>query len=437
MRRHIGFAAVLTIGVALSTTLSVNAAALGGKCAKAGITQVTKGVSYICVKSGKKTVWKVKTSSANSKAATSTSTTTTTTTFTATTTPPPLYADPEITSMGKLLSVQECRISDITSTQSFYFSSGFPRPGSLRSSFGQLKVLVIPVNFTDLIFSESDAQAVEALYSVVNTFYSSMSYGGASINMTLAARNSWVDLGSTFAENGVMKGSPLWDGSAFYRKVIDMYSSIQPISGFDVVEVVSANSTQFARGEAMSSGATRKNFSGFLTLGYDSPRWGATAHEIGHAWLGFEDLALYAGGFPFAHWDLMSQSNTVLSGWSRFLAGWIDSNWVRCASPHSQSRHYLSALNSDKSEDRPRLLVVPISTSIALIADYRVADALQFFVLNPTLVVYRVDTSRDGGNGPIKLVGIIDQKNGTVSTDGVIISVIGIDKSGVTIEVKN
>ncbi len=360
-----------------------------------------------------------------------------------TTTTIPLWSDPEITSVNSLLNVQECRISDVTSTQSFS-SSGFPRPGFIRSSF-EVEVLVIPVSFTDLIFSDDDVKTLEATYSKVKAFYSSMSYGGASVKMTLAARSSWVNIGGTFEQNGLIKGSPLWDAGAFYRKVIDMYSSRQPISGYDVVQVVSAHSTQFAIDSALSLETTQKSFSGILVLGYDTPRWGAAAHELGHAWLGFEDLYFYAvpqggnGRFPFGSWDLMSQSTTELSGWTRFLADWIDPNWVRCASPHSQSRHYLSALNSGKSEDRPRMLVVPISASIAVVAEYRVRHEWNPFVLDgqTKLVVYRVDTSRDYGNGPITEVGTINQKGGTIATDRVIISVNGIDQSGVIIEVKN
>ena len=360
-----------------------------------------------------------------------------------TTTTLPLWSDPEITSVNSLLNVQECRISDITSTHTFT-SSGFPRPSFIRSSF-EVEVLVIPVSFTDLIFSDDDIKTLEATYSAVKAFYSSMSYGGASVKMTLAARNSWVDVGGTFEQNGLIKGSSLWDGVAFYRKVIDMYSSVQPISGYDVVQLVSAQSTQFARDEAMSLESTQKSFTGFQVLGYDTFKWGSAAHELGHAWLGFEDLNLYsvpqggAGRFPFGSWDLMSQSTTELSGWTRFLAGWIVPNWVRCASPHSQSRHYLSALNSGKSEDRPRMLVIPISASVAVVAEYRIRHEWNPFISygQTKLVVYRVDTSRDNGNGPITEVGTINQKGGTVTTDGVIISVNGIDQSGVIIEVKN
>ena len=44
----------------LSTNVGVSAATKGGKCSKVGQTQITKGVSYVCVKVGSRAVWQVK-----------------------------------------------------------------------------------------------------------------------------------------------------------------------------------------------------------------------------------------------------------------------------------------------------------------------------------------------------------------------------------------
>jgi hypothetical protein len=56
-KKLIAFFSILSLF--LSTPLiPVNAAAkAGAKCTKAGITEVVKGKSYTCVKSGKKLVW--------------------------------------------------------------------------------------------------------------------------------------------------------------------------------------------------------------------------------------------------------------------------------------------------------------------------------------------------------------------------------------------
>ena len=371
---------------------------------------------------------------------TATSTTTTSTIVV------PLDSVSGITSVNNLLSVQECRIRDATFTKWSDVSSGFPRPDFLRGGFGQLEVLVIPVSFTDLQFSTTDAKAMETTYEKVHSFYSAMSYGQAAVKMTLAPSASWVEVGGTVEQNGLINTPPQWDGSNFYRKVIEIYLRNNTISGYDVVEVVSANtSRRMFGGQAMPSGSnsiygTRKSFAGTQLFGSNAQNWGIVAHELGHAWLGFEDLYLFEGGSPLGNWDMMSQAGEEFSGWSRFLAGWIDSNWVRCASPRSPSQHYLSSLNADKADQKPRMLVLPLNSQSAVIAELRVPNTwqkLQPDIKNPILVVYRVDTSIDHGKGPIVLVGTANQIGGTISTDGVKITVKGLNSSGVIVDISN
>ena len=418
--------------VTTMTSTNVDAAANGGKCSKAGQVQVTKGVRYVCVKSGNRAIWRKKDAPSKGKPVPSATTSTTSTIA--------LNQDPGVTSINSLLSVQECRIQDATFNQSSSVSLGFPRPDFIRSGFGQLEVLVIPVSFADLPFSSEDATALESTFSRVNSFYSAMSYGNASIKMTLATSSTWVDIGGNLEQNGLVNTPPQWDGSSFYRKVVENYSRNNTTSGYDVVVVITANTTRISGGQGMPSGSrsiygTQKNFSGIQLFGSLGRIWGVLAHEIGHAWLGFEDLYLFKGGSPLGVWDTMSNSGSEFNGWSRFLAGWIDSNWVRCTSPRSQTRHFLSSLGSSKKEDWPRILVLPLSSSSAVVAELRIPNEWQSSLTNPKLVVYRVDTSIDHGNGPIKLVGTVDAKGGVISTDGFSITVDGIDGNGVLINV--
>jgi M6 family metalloprotease-like protein len=436
MKRKFGF----VLGVCLSVTLlgvsSVSSAApqvQGTKCVKAGTFRTVKTVKYQCKKSAKGLRW-VRASKliAPVNSTTNSKSTTTTTTI-------PLYSDPEITDVKYLLNLQECQIRDATPRSDV--SSGFPRPDSGRSGFGQLEVLVIPVNFTDLTFGATDANAMEAVYAKVNSFYSAMSYGKAAVKMTLAPSSAWVDTGGTVEQNGLINTPPQWDGSNFYRRIIELYSQNNVITGYDVVDVVSAYTARFGLGQGLSSGSsiygTGRSFSGSQILGRTTQNWGTFAHELGHSWLKFEDLYLFSGGAPLGQWDTMSASNSEFSGWSRFLAGWIEPNWIRCATPRAPTRHYLSALNTEKSEDKPRILVLPLNSQSALIAELRTPGVWQTNIKSPTLVVYRVDTGIAHGNGPIVLIGTTDQIGGTISTDGIKFTVKGLDNSGVVVDIGN
>jgi hypothetical protein len=53
------------------------------------------------------------------------------------------------------------------------------------------------------------------------------------------------------------------------------------------------------------------------------------------------------------------------------------------------------------------------------------------------LVVYRVDTTIDHGNGPIALVGLIEQAGGTLTSGSIKISTKAMNAAGVVLEVSN
>ena len=412
-------------------------ATAGRKCAKVGAFRTAKKVKYQCQKSSKGLRW----------VATSSKSTANTTAPTTTTTLAPIYLDSEITDVSKLLAVQECQIKDATFNSndgSGTRSSGFPRPAQFPSSTGQLRVLVVPVDFNDLFFSSVDARAIEATYAKANSYFVAMSGGRASVSVTVAPSSAWVDLGTTTEGSGFTNPpQPQWDGSTFYRKVVDQYLQKNSASGYDVVAVMSAASTRFYSAQAHPAGsttyATGKNFTGMLIVGGSVSYWNVLAHEIGHAWLGYEDLYLFSSQnvSPLGKWDLMSQTGTELSGFSRFLAGWVESSTVRCASPTATSRHYLTALNSESANTRPRLLVVPLSASSAIVADYRAPNTWSPDLKTATLVVYRVDTTVDHGNGPITLVGLIEQAGGTLTSGSVKISTKSMNAAGVVLEVSN
>ena len=438
MKRTIG----VVFGICLSVTLlgvsSVSSAApqvQGTKCVNAGTFRTVKTVKYQCKKSAKGLRW-VRASKAIAPVDTTPNSKSTTTSTTI-----PLYSDPEITDVKYLLNLQECQLRDATPMLPSIISSGFPRSGSLRSGLGRLEVLVIPVSFTDLAFGPTDTQRKEAAYAMVNSFYSAMSYGKATVKMTLAPSNAWVNTGGTVEQSGIINSTPQWDASFFYRNVIEIYLSNNIISGYDVVEVTTAFSTRLRGGSANQAGESRygtgKSFAGIQTFGFAGSSWAIIAHELGHAWLGFEDLYLFKGGFPLGIWDTMSNSGTEFSGWSRFLAGWIEPNWVRCANPRTPTRHYLSALNTEKSDDKPRILILPLNSQSAIIAELRTPTAWQTNIKSPTLVVYRVDTGIEHGNGPIVLIGTTDQIGGTISTDGIKFTVKGLDNSGVVVDIGN
>ena len=362
------------------------------------------------------------------------------TTNTTTSTTVPLYTDPEITSVSKLLTPQECRIQDATLNLSSEVSSGFPRPEALRNATGQLEVLVVPVNFADLSFSNTlDSRGIEKALSGVSRFYSAMSYGRATVNFTIAPQNSWVDVGGTVAQNGIDGNSagPRWDGSSFYRKVIEIFARGNSIVGYDVVIIVSGDTRAGKNGgQAYSKKVTNQNFAGVELFGKNPLDLFLVAHELGHAWLGFEDLYLFDGGSPFRNWDTMSSPTVELSGWNRFLAGWLEPSAIRCVSRKTLTRSFIAPLDNQENTSQSRLIVVPLSGFSAVAVDFRAQSEWNPELRKPSVVLYKVDTIFDNGKGPIRLLGVIEKSGESITIDGIKISVINLNSSGVIIEVR-
>ena len=143
MRRQVTNLKLFCLSLAIlfaTTNLPASAAVNGGKCAKVGQVRSTKGVSYRCVKSGKKTVWQVKTSSTKSK---TTATTTTTTTVAA-----EKYVAPTTTGT----STEDCKLIEASPERTKWGNIfvAFPPIGGNFEPSGTFKVALVPIDWADL-----------------------------------------------------------------------------------------------------------------------------------------------------------------------------------------------------------------------------------------------------------------------------------------------
>ena len=74
-KAKIGLAAFALITLLATLINPANAASVGGKCNRVGAVAKTKKVSFVCVKSGKKLIWRKVTTTAATTTTTSTTTT--------------------------------------------------------------------------------------------------------------------------------------------------------------------------------------------------------------------------------------------------------------------------------------------------------------------------------------------------------------------------
>jgi hypothetical protein len=322
-----------------------------------------------------------------------------------------------------------------------------------------LNLLVIPVSFPDAQFGDTDLAYVKGGYEYAQEFLSYASLGRSGLNVTYAPRDKWVNMPMSAREwnldpgpNGEGNSTMRVDTWGLNRAVMDAADPSLNLQNYPVVAIVAPVSGVMAltnRTEAMpafmyttSSGALVRG----ATFGTANVSKESAVHELGHAWLGFEDLygplerndpAAYAqypqGWFP--RWDLMSD-NTDMGAWTRFVSGWLTPSEVRCAPPNRTTAHALQMLVEPGKQ--PRALFVPISESHALVVEVRsITRYTATYSTGPTVVVYDVDTQNDHAHGPFRLRGEVTNgsPSKSVTTATHVVSVDRLDSRGAVVTV--
>jgi hypothetical protein len=415
---------LVVVGLVVACALpfaNIGADAASSKCPKAGKQQIVGKVKYLCVKSGKSLIWQIQKPS-----------TTTATASTTTTTVVDLSVDSSISTAEKLTAISDCKIPFIAGGAQ---SSGFPRSASLPPSTGTLKILVVPLIFDDLPYTTSTASLLKDSYEKVKNYYKSVSYGRAGIDVSFADPSLWVTLSGTASSRMDRNQTK----TPLVREAIGILSSRTNLAPYDLVSFVTGvDSRQFgSEGFGAGSGtyATNARFPATLDTGENVGKWRIIAHEIGHAWLGYQDLyglsdsTQYVGG-----WDLMelpSSAASELISWHRFLSGWISDSLVRCVSRTQVTTNFIAPLSSNK--ETAKSIVVKLGSNTALVIERRMPT--EFDAVTDSVIVYLVDTSIATGAGPIRLRGALTKVGDQVTTDGVKISIIKMNSTGSLIEV--
>lgn len=102
--------------------------------------------------------------------------------------------------------------------------------------------------------------------------------------------------------------------------------------------------------------------------------WYYWAHEFGHE-LGFAHVGGSRGAEePMNGLDLMGNQNGPyrdLSGWMRFIIGWLGDSQVYCQETNGFTSNEISLVSLDDSKDGIKLVVIPTSSESAIVIESR------------------------------------------------------------------
>ena len=328
----------------------------------------------------------------------------------------PLSRDARITAASELAPVDACRIADATPDNGIdgggvrVGTLGFPRADYVGTP-SSLRIAVMPLDFTDLPYTQQDHAALRRAVAEFVRYYGAMSYGRAAIDATVVALPAAVAMPSPARDYGAF--GEYVDVDRVARDALAAAASDLQLGSYDMVALETAgNGAARFWPVAMPVAVPMQSSSGpvggvVLAGGWQAANWRAIAHEVAHVWLGLEDLydttppPAYDG--TFREYDLMNSFRGAapeLTAWNRFLAGWLDDRQVRCVAPTTRRRtvHYLSAV-ADRS-DEPKAVVRPLGPGRVLVVESRRGRG--YDRVADSALVYVVDTSRRSGDGPIE-----------------------------------
>lgn len=417
---------IALIGQSPSVANAANS--VGKKCTKIGKNSKTSGgIELICAKSGKKVVWKKK-SVPTVPAIIDLALTTT------------------LSAKSMFADISLCKITDATWPQGV-MSLGFPRNSGFEFSKKNFKGIVIPISFSDATYSSSDEKNLAENLKKVSEYYFAQSYGQVSIDFEIPEPSKWVAFSGNRSDLGFGRKIPQESKEPFVREVLSKTDPTLNIGSYDLVVIESARwqGLGWAQGLAATSISTPSGLtkSIILEMGSNVGSWEIIAHEIGHAFFGFEDLYSFAWIPENVYvddgnksWDLMAAPNggrIELFSWERFLSSWIKDEQVSCAVKPGAYEVFLSPLAKNTTNNKS--LVVPLENGTVLVAESRKYLGYDQRIPAEGTLVYVVDTKISHGSEPIRVLKLLVEGT-TLTYKNVEITSLDSNSTGELVSVK-
>ena len=392
--------AAVCAGAALAGSTSVvSAATKGGKCSKVGQTQKTKGVIYICKKTGTKLVWAKSTSSSRATPITAPAT--------STTTAPALSNTP----------TAECKLP-VADGRGDVSIGGWPRITERSKTTGKVVATVIMVDFSDAPATMTP-QAAFAKISGATATFNEVSYG--QLNYEFNPQYKWYRMSKPSTQYAPLNQS-FSAHRAYIAEAAALADSEVDFSSTDNIVILS---NPDARGLGMAGPAFAairgngltldgKYISNGTTSAYDLNYWKSIwlNHEITHA-MGLVDVYAatrenaansydghrYVGEFSYMGFSSFEGNAPGLFAFERWNLGWLEDSQIVCSSAKEISQ----LVTPVQSAGGIKAVIVPLSRTKALVVESRRAIGIDKNIAKTGALVYIVDSSLQSGYGPVKV----------------------------------
>ena len=290
-------------------------------------------------------------------------------------------------------SIEGCKIQEASQNRANYgdqnyTQAGFPVSPSTANS-GVVKWALIPIDFADLPGEQNYSSRVDDQMSLLSEWFSSVS--GDRFNVEWVVADDWVTLPGKSEEYAIPLSVNLRDaanGPKLFRDAMNAADPDFDFAGIQTVNfilpsgqtIIGEGSQGFPWDEAVQGYVSQEGpISSYSIPGeYFEQRgrtyWSYWAHEFGHS-IGLPHIGLSQGTYPpFNPWDLMGGQDgpsRELSGWLRFLAGWLSDDQVFCMDASKVENLEITLVPLSDTEKGPKFAVLPISATKALMIESR------------------------------------------------------------------
>jgi M6 family metalloprotease-like protein len=388
-RKLVAFLSVLTLLFSGSVVVANAAVKQGAKCTKVGKIQSVKGKTFTCLKSGNKLSWVQNTAVKGTKIPSIVD----------------LSKSSTITPIADLSPIEVCKTIDLTSRS--IGTNGFPRPANVANGKSEIKILVLPIIFEEIPFTDADLTNLQKALKETSDFYARSSFNRVKLTFEIPAKNLWVRLKTTAKDYGILPNKPQQNNEIIVKDTFLLADKEIDFSKYDSVIIESGYSSLTSVGQGFGGqvfSTKTGNINGAtLEIGRAAGSANIIAHELGHSIYGLEDLYVFLNSqrpsvpdpVPGGRWDVMSDASglTDFFGWNKLLMGWMKDEEVRCLQNQSATTHYLSGNTSSVGT---KLLLINLAPGVTLAMESRT-----YYSDNQGLLVYKIDTNINHGDGPI------------------------------------
>ena len=285
--------------------------------------------------------------------------------------------------------VESCKIQDASNPDVGVYGGGLYGGFNERTkpipSSGTVTWYLVPIDFTDLRGEANWKPRVEQQMKLLTEYYDYVSYGKLQIQWKIY--DNWITMPGNQEKFQIKLSGDYVTTENFWKEAISLADLKIDFTGVQVVNfLLPKNQTAIPEsaqgfpwtGDINKYNSSETKLAAFTVLGqfFEASHrtyWSYWAHEYGHT-LGIPHLSGSRWTSTYQQYDLLGNqdSRRELSGWSRFaVTKWLEDKWVYCKNKSNISSEIINLSDLNSKEDGIKLVVVPLSSKKALIAESR------------------------------------------------------------------